>query len=103
MFIFLINICACTLFGFIEYGKLLEIEFIIVLSLLMTLIFVISAIFPSKTKTITKKNVIILRPPQWYYTYKALEEHLPDCLIIEVMKYQFVDNPTFLDFNLYKS
>ena len=97
---FIINIIFCVLFGLIDHGKIIEIEFILGFSSIMTLIFITIdklAIIPEK-----KPDVIIVKPPQWVYTYNALNEHLPDCLIREVMKYQFYGNPYNLDFSIYE-
>jgi hypothetical protein len=49
-----------------------------------------------------QKPTIIVKPPQWTYTYDALEEHLPDCLIREVMKFQFIGESKYIDFNIYR-
>ena len=95
LILFSVNLVFTTLYGFIEHKKLIEWQFIVGFSTLMTAIILLSSYFPDpprrgKILYGAKENVIIPRPPQWMYVYNGLEEHLPDDLIRLTLNYMYI-------------
>ena len=98
----LIFICNVVIFLVCDYIENREksIKFTITISAIFTVFFMVIMCVIPDPKPVVKP--IIVKPPQWVYTYYALEEQLPDNLIREVLKYQYIDDPKHIDFNIYK-
>jgi len=100
LFIFVVMFMFIVFWGLVEKRKIVEIEFLIAIALIYTTMFIIVDV--TTGPIFIQKPTIIVKPPQWTYTYDALEEHLPDCLIREVMKFQYISDPKYIDFNIYR-
>ena len=106
-FMLLFFICNVSIFIWFDYieNKPKPISFTITFCLVFTVIFYIIIYIspdPKNTFIINENPIIIVKPPQWTYTYDSLEKYLPDDLIREVMKFQFTEDPKYFDFKIYK-
>lgn len=86
-----------TLWGFIKFGKIINLNFICGFSFLMTLTTMISSFIPAtrkikKTKLSPKRNFIILKPREWMFIYETLKHELPDYLIRIVIDYSLAND-----------
>ena len=99
--IFIAMFCFITIHLYIEKHKN-DLKFSLGFSFILTIIFIIvDYTYPDTIKSTKPTNIIISRPPQWVYTYDALENQLHDDLIRIVIGYQFIGEE-HLDFNIYR-
>lgn len=100
LILFSVNLVFTTLWGFIEHKKLIEWQFIVGFSILMTVIILLSSYLPdpprggkkkaSHERCKKKENVIIPRPPRWMYVHDGLKNNLPDDLIRLTLNYMYI-------------
>ena len=103
---FICNVFIFMLFDYME-NKPKPILFTIKFCLVFTFLFFIIMYVSSEPKyssnfIINENPVIIVKPPDWAYTYNSLDEYLPDSLIREIMKFQFTEDPKYFNFEIYK-